>query len=375
MGLVGIPRSNAALGVMKYSNAFFHPKTYHLRRADGSQAAYVGSANLTPQGLALHVEAGILLDTRTGDSDTVLNDIAAAVDAWFTNTPAGFHLVDDRAVIDQLAAEEVLLLTPPPRPPRSSTGGSVAPTASLAHPTLQTMMTLPTFASTVAPQPQVPVPGSSAAPPTVATPHAGFPQYLLFDPSATTPTQGAGALTGATLPSDATGLIIRLNRDSARHFAGRPGTANISIPVATISTLRFGLYQGKYQRPRAEYRLLLRYIGQGGTIAIAPVNTNIMAYGFALGETGHGDIRMLVPVHVRALTQQVTDSGMPVPVEGNLAILEWPTTASPDFRLTFLEPVSQLYQQAAGLFATAEAASQLVGDGACWLPAGLSPTW
>src|SRR5262249_13940143 len=58
--LLGLPRSNANLGVVQYANAFFHPKTYHLRRGDGSQCAYVGSANFTSQGVSsLHVEAGI----------------------------------------------------------------------------------------------------------------------------------------------------------------------------------------------------------------------------------------------------------------------------------------------------------------------------
>src|SRR5207248_2165428 len=48
--LLGLPRKNCRLGVVQYGNAFFHPKTYHFRRRDGSQAAYVGSANLTDRG-------------------------------------------------------------------------------------------------------------------------------------------------------------------------------------------------------------------------------------------------------------------------------------------------------------------------------------
>ena len=53
---------------------------------DGSEAAYVGSANLTPPGLSLHVEAGILLDSNDGDPASILREIATAIDAWFTGS-------------------------------------------------------------------------------------------------------------------------------------------------------------------------------------------------------------------------------------------------------------------------------------------------
>src|SRR6185436_16305235 len=66
--LMGLPRTGAQLGVVSYGGAFYHPKTYHLRRDDGSQAAYVGSANLSLAGVgSLHVEAGLIVDTRDGD--------------------------------------------------------------------------------------------------------------------------------------------------------------------------------------------------------------------------------------------------------------------------------------------------------------------
>jgi HKD family nuclease len=75
MGILGIPRNHAHLGVVNFSGAYFHPKTYHIQRADGSQAAFVGSANLTASGLALHVEAGIALDTNEGDDPRRLSDL------------------------------------------------------------------------------------------------------------------------------------------------------------------------------------------------------------------------------------------------------------------------------------------------------------
>src|SRR5206468_11267444 len=51
-----------------------------------------------------------------------------------------------------------------------------------------------------------------------STPRPGFPSYLLFAPE-NVPTQGITALSGAFLPNGVSGLLIRLNRDSGRHFA------------------------------------------------------------------------------------------------------------------------------------------------------------
>lgn len=92
------------------------------------------------------------------------------------------------------------------------------------------------------------------------------------------------------------------------------------------------------------------------------------------GESGHGDIRMLVPSKsVRDLANQVTIAGLIIPVIGDFALLEWPTQANPIFRLTFLEQGSQLFLSVEALFNSAAAVNQLVGRGACWLPAGVSP--
>ncbi len=74
---LGIPRQHALLGVVNFGVGYFHPKTFHVKRGDGSQASYVGSANLTGSGVSsLHVEAGVVLDTREGDPPEVLDAIA-----------------------------------------------------------------------------------------------------------------------------------------------------------------------------------------------------------------------------------------------------------------------------------------------------------
>lgn len=386
--LIGIPRHGAQLGIVSFGGAYFHPKTYYVRRVDGSQAAFVGSANLTASGLALHVEAGIALDTNEGDDPKHLSDIAAAIDYWFAEQPDGLTLVSEMETLDTLVEIGILALAPPPR--TSSQDAGSGGTGRPARPRLRPLFALPSVqpasgaasptggpaaaAGGTTPVPAQPV--VTIVPATLpSAPRTGFPPYLLFEPSATGPTVSSSALTGASLPGGgAVGLIIQLNRDSARHFMGREGTANISIPVATVSTLRFGIY-GKHNRPRAEFDLKLRYVSNETVIDGGTASSNVMGYGFTAGETGHGDIRMLVPTEARSLGAAVAAVGLTPPTAGDFALLEWPSTLDPSFRLSFLDRNSALAQQAANLFNTAVAAGQIVGNGACWLPAGISPTW
>lgn len=106
---LGIPSSGARIGVVHYRNAFFHPKTVHVVRGDGSQAAYVGSANLTTSGVvSSHVEAGLLLDTRDSDDATLIDEVRAAIDGWFSAPRSGFHEVQSHEDVERLCADGVL---------------------------------------------------------------------------------------------------------------------------------------------------------------------------------------------------------------------------------------------------------------------------
>lgn len=106
---LGIPSSGARIGVVHYRNAFFHPKTVHITRKDGSQAAYVGSANLTTSGVvSSHVEAGFLLDTRDGDDASLIGEVRAAIDEWFSASRQGFHEVRSPEDVERLRADGVL---------------------------------------------------------------------------------------------------------------------------------------------------------------------------------------------------------------------------------------------------------------------------
>lgn len=100
---------NASIGIVKYSNAFFHPKVVVLELPSGLREAYVGSANATAAGFGgLHVESGLALYESAGDESSVIDAIQAGVSRWFQDTPPGFHLVRDHD--DVLALEELGIL-------------------------------------------------------------------------------------------------------------------------------------------------------------------------------------------------------------------------------------------------------------------------
>jgi len=110
----GPPRDDLRIGVVSYSTGYFHPKTIHLARRDGSAVAYVGSANVTGSGItALHVEAGLVIDSREGDDTAVLSEIARAVDLWFEENREGLHVVRCLEDVESLVHSAVLNV---PRP-------------------------------------------------------------------------------------------------------------------------------------------------------------------------------------------------------------------------------------------------------------------
>lgn len=376
VGLLGIPRSNAELGVVRYANSLFHPKTYHFRRTDGTQCAYVGSSNLTEPGISgLNIEGGIILDSRSGDPDDVLNQIAAAIDAWFTENRGGLHRISNSVDVERLRDDGVLAVAPSPRTPAPPGAARPGGVGAPLPPRLRPLFRVPRFRGA----PGLTRPPRRTAPAPVTVTQSGFPAHMLFAPNATEPTIGVQAVSGRGLPTGMVGAIIRLSGDTTRIFAAQVGTANLSLPTGTIVTLRFGQQggQGRYpNRPRAEFELMVRYVGRTTTIALpGPLATNVMAYGYLPHEPGHKDVRMLIPAPVRRLTSELQRGGLLPPKDGDIAFLEWATAADPTFRLSFLEAGSPLAQHAQQLFTAAVIGQQLLGDNACGLPGGISPAW
>jgi len=370
VGALHLPRAGGQLGVVYFGGAFFHPKTYHLRRADGSQAAYVGSANLTLLGLVRHIEAGIILDSRQGDPGNLLDEIAAATDSWFDPGRSGVEIVNGLADVHRLLREGIVRATPVPRAPRPSGPGGQVP----QRPGLAPLAVINPPAVPVVIPAALPAGGPvwTALPTEQRTPP--YPPYVWFAQGATGPTTGADALTGTGL-GDATGLILRLSRDNDRHWRGAPGTANVSIPVSTASTLRFGVY-GQRSRPRAEFDLLIRYVGDGVDLRAPIDETGIMSWGFTPGDTGHADLRLVIPrAPIVDLRGRLIARGAILPEAGDFALLEWPTPNAPSFRLTFADTASALGGAIRTTWQTAAADGQLASRGACWLPVGVSPPW
>ena len=407
---VGCPRKNARIAIIRYGTGLYHPKLYHATRANGSQTAYVGSANLTSPGVSgLNIEAGLILDTADGDPEAPLTEIASAVDIWFNKFEDSVNVVRNADDIHKLVNAGILtpheerlrrlassaphgrqvvrlkpLISFSALPPNSS--GSVRssePTsARRTEGAALGVMTPELEEGDTEPPAFPPVRRTeawdyltheegdtepSAFP--LSVPRKDMaPPYVLFDPDATKPTQGAEALTCSFLPSGMTGLIVQLNRDSARHFQDKAGTANVSIPVCTIGTLRFGVFEGRHMRPRCEFSLRMRYVNDTvRSLCEQSANTNVMVYGHAAEESGHGDVRLLLPRHpVRAICKFASRIRSQVPAVDDPMILEWPTSVDPCFKVTFADPNSEVSRALRDAFTKATQLKQLVGKGACW---------
>jgi hypothetical protein len=380
---IGVPRQNAYLGLVGFAGGLYHPKCYHVTRDDGSQCAYVGSGNLTAPGVSgLNIEAGVLLDTRDGDSEEVLGAIAAGVDRWFHETPEGLHLIDTDESIAAAIDLGLLVEALPPRPELpaevadENTPGPDTGNRQSGRPRLRPLIGIQRvheLAPVWEARPLIRPPVAYA--PVAVVPRTGYPDNFFFAPNAAVATRDGDALSGATLPGGAVGIVVRLNKDSARHFQGGTGTANMSIPLATAHTLRFGSFQGRYARPRAQFDLRVRYIASARQVMGKILNTNVMPYGYEAGEPGNKDLRLLIPAGVSALGEEVRALGYLPPAVDDVAFLEWPTQASSDFRLTYLERNSELAVIAQNLLAEAERTGKLAGRGAAWLPADISPVW
>jgi hypothetical protein len=129
--MAGPPRVNQRIGIVSFDAGFFHPKTVHVLRGDKSAAAYVGSANLTTSGVAsLHVEAGLLLDTRERDDPDIIAQIAGAVDWWFGGKRRALSVVRKLSDLRPLVKCRILDVPRTPPPARLRVHGSAVTTAS-----------------------------------------------------------------------------------------------------------------------------------------------------------------------------------------------------------------------------------------------------
>lgn len=369
--LLGCPRPGARIVIASYDSGLFHPKVYHATRENGSQIAYIGSSNLTgPAVRGKNIEAGLIVDSAKGDSEELLDQIARAVDAWLEKGSQGVHHLRDPAEVQALVDASVLRAAPPPpAPPQRGT-----PDDQPGRGRLASLIRFPPIIE--------PPEGAADGPPPAAgqelprIPLGQFPPYVHFTEDARGPTQAEEALRQTMLPGGAAGLILRVNRFNGKRFLGLRGTANISVPVPTMATLQFGLHEGQHLRAKAVFTLRMRYVSAAATHNARPSRTNIMVYGRAPGERSHTDIRMLVPSRPsREIRRFVEDNGLRVPAEGDPIALEWPTREDPTFKMTFVDAQAPLFAALRDLLEAAVQDNQLVGRGACWLPADFVQAW
>lgn len=396
-----MPRESAKLAIVQFTNALFHPKVYHITRSDGSQAAFVGSANFTEAAiLGGNVEAAVSLDTRLGDSVEVLAQIAQAIDNWLAGGAHQVaHLVTSLHDIDKLLEAGILakqrairehrshvmarqpdalpgtrrskLIVLPPWPDNESEEASDEDTAL----DLDEIQQEVPVAVVVGTEPAAPTFGIDDADEefglSIET-RPGFPEHILFEPEAVEATSGWAALSGTKLKAPYVGLIMKLTKDSARHFNGGTGTANISIPVAVAKTFRFGVFP-RSGRPRAEFSLQIRY--HSPTLRVEQsCSTNVMAYGVLPEDTGHSDLRMVLPTAVRKVAEEIDRNGLPLPKNGDIFLMEWPSDDFDYFKITFLESGCTEHARAVQAYESAEQNNQLMG-GSCGLEKDISPEW
>jgi hypothetical protein len=120
----------------------------------------------------------------------------------------------------------------------------------------------------------------------------------------------------------------------------------------------------------------MRYLSRNQVLQADVAETNIMVYGFTPGDSGHGDVRLVIPKRpAEEIAELVEQHGLALPVDGDVAFLEWPTERRATFKLSLLERNSPLNETADQTLATANSKNQLVGQGACWLAPNMSPAW
>ena len=131
---LGLPRPNARLGVVRYADGFYHPKTIHVRHRDGREIAYVGSSNLTSRGInGLNVEAGIILDTDDGDPRELLTCIKDAAHEWFYSQPVGLFEVMNHEDVKRLEQRGILMVEQSSQRIGDESGGGPDPLPHRTH--------------------------------------------------------------------------------------------------------------------------------------------------------------------------------------------------------------------------------------------------
>jgi len=171
--VIGPPRSGLRFGVVSFQAGLFHPKVFHFQRADGSATAYVGSANFTAPGVSgLNVEAAMILDTKAGDPQSILKEVADSIDQWFIDGRPGLYPVEVETDLDPLVAARVIGVPAPPRAPRNLKPAKVGSQKQQHGESLKPLIAMPAIQVPLTPKkaPATSTAMRSSTPATTATP-------------------------------------------------------------------------------------------------------------------------------------------------------------------------------------------------------------
>ncbi len=329
--------SQSSFTLVGARDGLFHPKTYYVALTDGAAVAAVGSANLTWPGLTHHIEACVLLDSRT-DDPAILDRIRDAIEAWparASSASLGARPVTNE-LVRKLAADRAIDPVPIETVSRSSGG------ARSFFPPLPRITGLPRRRGTRRPASRRVVDSR--------------PEYMF---------------TGAQspFPLGAIGIVKRLSRTDTKGFGGRPGTPYLALPAnkaELASRLPMHPY-GVHEEPRLDLRVEARL-----DAAIAAVvnsgrdATNITHVGVGTTQSGNVDLRFNLQHGIHAgLRYVATQTGARLPEPGDPVAVEFVENGRLA-RLTFAS-VDPLRATLLKLL--------LPGRPWGWLPDGVVPEW
>lgn len=271
--IAGAPRSGLRVGVVSFQSGLFHPKVFHFQRGDGSSTAYVGSANLTVPGASgQNVEAAMILDSKQGDPQSVLTEIADAVDAWFIEQRSGMYPVSLDADLDPLVAAGVLGVPAAPRTPRNLQPAKGGGQQQQPGHSLKQLVAMPPIQTPLTPKPAPsPVTGGQA-------PGGSSPGHAIAT------TSGSSTTTQAQLT-----VVKRWYKLLHRSDVSRLGAG--SNPQGAITLTQGPRMKGHAQHPinhetyfRSEFFADGQWVLQpDGTREVAAVTVDIVIYGESRG--------------------------------------------------------------------------------------------
>lgn len=293
-----------SLVVVAADDVLMHPKTFYVKKANGTEHALIGSANFTHSGLVRNIEACIALDSNN-DSQAPFDQIRGAIENWhLTSSPNG-HLVD-RAALAKLIADGVV---DQPRPPRSVTQSTKNRRArTKLFPAMGTILRIARKKRAVGPsQPVV--------------------------RAVTTPQVPVGTL--KTLPGGAVGVIKRLTALDTKGFNGGTGTPYIALSSEVAPYLPM-IPTGKNSEPRVDVTVEARIDTVSGEVVQSGASTtNITHVGAGTASTSHSDLRFNYLTKIKSGIEDLAASyGVRKPAKGDLVAIEF--DAGANVRTTFI---------------------------------------